>query len=167
MIILGVDPGLSGALAVVDDGGIREILDMPTVLIRRGKTDKAEVIHEPILKLALSYKLRAVFVEQVGGLPGQSASAAFNFGRAAAAPEYLMRGMHLRVERVPPQRWQKALNVPKGKDGSREMAARLWPKAAGLFSRKKDDGRAEAALIAEYGRRLLLREKLQIDDFFA
>jgi hypothetical protein len=91
-----------------------------------------------------------VVVEQVGGMTGQSASAAFNFGRAAGAPEYIAKALKIRVELVSPVTWKKALQVNPGKDGSRAMAQRLWPAMAHHFERKKDDGRAEAALIAHW-----------------
>lgn len=150
MRILGVDPGCYGALALVEDGRFVAVDDMPILKIRRGKTDKAEVDGHRIRDIIKLYEADVLVVEQVGGMTGQSASAAFNFGRAAGAVEYTGTALGLRVERVAPITWKKALRVNPGKDGSLFMAKRLWPGAAHLFARKKDDGRAEAALIAHW-----------------
>lgn len=152
MRILGVDPGCYGALALFVDGVLDQtnVYDMPIVKIRRGKTDKAEVAGHVLADIVRQSRADTLIVEQVGGMTGQSASAAFNFGRAAGAVEYTGTALGLRVERVAPITWKKALKVNPGKDGSRFMAARLWPASAHLFARKKDDGRAEAALIAHW-----------------
>lgn len=150
MRVLGVDPGCYGALGLVEDGQFVAVDDMPIVKIRRGKTDKAEVDGHRLAAVIKAHRADILIVEQVGGMTGQSASAAFNFGRAAGAVEYTGTALGLRVERVAPITWKKALKVNPGKDGSRFMAMRLWPAMAHLFARKKDDGRAEAALIAHW-----------------
>lgn len=148
--ILGVDPGCYGALACMEGGRILSVHDMPILKVRRGKSDKAEVDGHSLRDLVQAAQANILIVEQVGGMTGQSASAAFNFGRAAGAVEYTGTALGLRVERVAPITWKKALKINPGKDGSRFAAMRLWPAMAHLFSRKKDDGRAEAALIAHW-----------------
>lgn len=153
MLIIGVDPGAYGALAWLHAGRLVRIEDMPILKIRRGKTDKAEVDGYLLSRMLSDHKADILIVEQVGGISGQSASAAFNFGRAAGAVEYQAMAVGMRVERAPPQTWKKALRLNPGKDAARAMATRLWVDKADLFRRVKDDGRAEAALIAEYGRR--------------
>jgi crossover junction endodeoxyribonuclease RuvC len=150
MRILGVDPGAYGALALLVDGVFVAVHDMPIVRIRRGKTDKAEIEGFALARLVRELAPTIGVVELVGGMTGQSASAAFNFGRSAGAPEYILQALGVRTERVSPVRWKKALNVKPGKDDSRFTAMKLWPSSAGLFARKKDDGRAEAALIAHW-----------------
>lgn len=150
MRILGVDPGCYGALGSLDNGRWHSVIDMPILKVRRGKTDKAEVDGYALAEIMRQLAPDIVIVEQVGGMTGQSASAGFNFGRAAGAPEYVAKALAIRVEMVAPVTWKKALRVNPGKDGSRAMAARLWPHAAQHFARKKDDGRAEAALIAHW-----------------
>jgi crossover junction endodeoxyribonuclease RuvC len=151
--IVGVDPGASGALAVLDEGLLKTVSDMPVLKIRRGKTDKPEVDGYALSGLFRQWKPDIVVIEQVGGIPGQSAPAAFNFGRSAGAVEYTAKALSLRVEMVAPVTWKKALRCNEGKDGARALASRLWPAQAGLFARVKDDGRAESALVAEWGRR--------------
>ena len=152
MIVVGIDPGCYGALSGMAGDVLQRVHDMPILKVRRGKSDKAEVDGYALGRLLQDLQPDLVVVEQVGGMTGQSASAAFNFGRAAGAVEYAAKALGYRVELVAPQTWRKALRVNPGKDGSRAMAARLWPAQAGWFARVKDDGRAESALIARYGR---------------
>lgn len=149
MRIVGVDPGCYGALALIV-GAYVLVHDAPILKVRRGKSDKAEIDGYALANILRGARPDVVVVEQVGGITGQSASAAFNFGRAAGAPEYVAKALGYRVEMVAPITWKKALKVNPGKDGSRHMAMRLWPRDAALFARKKDDGRAEAALIAHW-----------------
>jgi crossover junction endodeoxyribonuclease RuvC len=153
MRILGIDPGAGGALALLVDG-VLTVCDMPSLSIRRGKTDKKEIDGYTLGRILSDLKPDVAYIELVGGIQGQSASSAFNFGRAAGAPEYVLQSMAVRVERVAPGRWKRALALNSGKDAARAAAMRFWPASAALFKRVKDDGRAEAALIAEYGRRI-------------
>jgi energy-converting hydrogenase Eha subunit A len=103
-------------------------------------------------------------IELVGGISGQSASAAFNFGRTCGMIAAVCEHLFPRVAYVPPATWRGKLGVHgyarrtgiEGKDASRAVATELWPADAAQFRRKKDDGPAEAALLAEYGRRFLL-----------
>ncbi len=161
MRILGVDPGGSGALAILRPRGAGEshdqlvVADMPTFSVQRGKTAKLEVDVSGLVELMRAWQPDVCYFEQVGGIPGQSASAAFNFGRAAGAAEAVVKASGARFQFVPPATWKRAMGLNKlGKDEARAMATRLWPANAGDFRRVKDDGRAEAALLAEYGRRL-------------
>lgn len=151
MRIVGVDPGCYGALALLEHcGTLIDVVDMPFLKIRRGKTDKAEVDGYELGRLLRRLDPQVVIVEQVGGVQGQAAGASFNFGRAAGAPEYAAKALDIRVEMVSPITWKKALRVNAGKDGSRAMAQKLWPSQAARFARKKDNDRAEAALIAHW-----------------
>lgn len=123
---------------------------MPVVSVRRGKTDKREVDGWSLASLLRKWNAEVGVIEQVGGMTGQSASAAFNFGRAAGAVEYTMTALGLRLVRVAPVTWKKRLGVKGGKDDSRLAAMRLWPALAERFKRVKDDGRAEAGLIGQW-----------------
>ena len=152
MRILGIDPGSSGALALLIDDRLHVVVDMPVLKVRRGKSDKDEVDGYGLAELLKDLAPDIAYVEQVGGLPGQSAPAAFNFGRSAGAVEYALKALGYRVEMIPPATWKKALRLKGGKDDSRAMAMRRWPSKADHFKRVKDDGRAEASLIAEFGR---------------
>jgi Holliday junction resolvasome RuvABC endonuclease subunit len=148
--VLGIDPGAAGALALVQGHTIR-IYDMPSLSVRRGRSDKDEIDGWALMALLRDLQPEVAYIEQVGGIEGQSASSAFNFGRAAGAPEYLLMGMGVRFARVSPIRWKKALRIKSGKDDARIEAMRRWPFMAAEFRKRRPDF-AEAALIAEYGR---------------
>jgi crossover junction endodeoxyribonuclease RuvC len=123
---------------------------MPVLSVRRGKSDKREVSGHELAALLRRWNAEVGVIEQVGGITGQSASAAFNFGRAAGAVEYTMTALGLRLVRVSPITWKKRLGIRGGKDDSRAAAMRLWPGMAERFKRVKDDGRAESALIGQW-----------------
>lgn len=150
MRILGIDPGAGGALALLTGHNV-QVFEMPALKVRRGKTDKAEVDGHFLWSLLSDLSADVCYLEQVGGVQGQAAGAAFNFGRAAAAPEYLCIAAGIRLIRVTPMRWKKALRLGQGKDEMRAAAMRLWPAQAQMFGKRRVDF-AEAALIAEYGR---------------
>jgi hypothetical protein len=154
--IVGVDPGALGALALIENTGLVSVHDMPALKVQRGKGEKTEVDGYSLAALLRELRADIAYVEQVGGMTGQSASAAFNFGRACGAVEYALKTLGVRVELVPPGTWKRALRVKPGKDDSRATAMRFWPGMAGEFKRVKDTDRAEAALIAEYGRQQLI-----------
>ena len=94
-------------------------------------------------------------LEQVGAMPGQGVSSMFAFGRAVGVVEGALGALAVPYSRVPPQEWQRGMRVRGGKDGARERAMALFPARADEFARKKDDGRADASLIAAYGERAL------------
>lgn len=161
-VILGVDPGLNGAFALVVGDRVH-VWDMPAVQVKRGGKNKKEI--SPVLLAATlrtidlvaesagaGDQLRA-YVEKVGAMPGQGVSSMFSFGRSLGLVEGALAALTIPVELVPPQTWRRAMAVREGKDGSRLRATELWPSQAGLFARAKDDGRAEAALIAAFGRK--------------
>ena len=155
MRILGVDPGGSGALALLEGSEIR-VADMPVFKVRRGKSDKPELDVHGLSAILDDWRPEACFFERVFGMTDQSAPAAFNFGRIAGAAEAIVKTAGARFEFVAPHVWKKALKI-RGKDDARAIATNLWPSAAGEFRRKMDQDRAEAALIAEYGRMQLIK----------
>ena len=154
--VLGVDPGAYGALALLERGALSCVHDMPIFTVQRGKTNKAEVDGYRLGTLLRDLDPDLVVVELVGGMTGQSPSAAFNFGRAAGAAEYCAKALRYSVTLVPAATWKRSFRLrggKEGKDDSRALACSLWPARAEWFARKKDDGRAEAALIAAWGAR--------------
>lgn len=160
MRICGVDPGGSGALALLTRGGLDlQVADMPVFRVARGKGTKVEIDVFGLSDLLQDWAPDACFFERVGGMEGDAPSAAFNFGRAAGAAESLMKLTGARFQFVTPPQWKKGMGlVRKAKDDSRALATSLWPRRAADFRLKKNDGRAEAALIAEFGRRKYLEE---------
>lgn len=152
-LVIGVDPGASGAVALFRPatGGLT-IHDMPTLHVERGGRAKREVSASHLAQILRGEEALSLiaYVEQVGARPGQGVSSMFQFGRSVGIVEGVLAGFAIPVERVTPQRWRRLLHVREGKDGSRLRAAELMPRHAALFARKADDGRAEAALLA-YG----------------
>jgi len=152
VIYIGIDPGLSGAIAFLDvEKGHLSVVDMPTFEVQRNGKVKREVSpHGVAAVLSLSQNVSAVVLERVGAMPGQGVTSVFSFGRSVGVIEGVLAAEHLAVSIVTPQAWQKAAGVRGGKDGARQRACELFPNYAGLFARKKDDGRADAACMAWY-----------------
>lgn len=146
-MIWGIDPGASGALCLFDGyEGVVECFDMPVVEINK----KRQVNAAAVVGI-LRQQEAPVWIERVGARPGQGVTSMFNFGRSYGTIIGIVAALEMPVNFVTPQEWQKKLKVQGGKDGSRARASELMPAYAGLFARKKDDGRADAALIAFYG----------------
>jgi crossover junction endodeoxyribonuclease RuvC len=155
--ILGVDPGLSGALFFIDphypSGG--EAVDIPTHVLTRGGKKKREIDVVQLTHVLALRRLTHAFVEQAGAMPGQGVSGVFAFGKCYGVILGVLASRSIPLSLVPPVRWKRALGVPKAKDGARARASQLLPEAAHQWRLKKHDGRAEAALIALYGARQL------------
>jgi len=156
VIILGIDPGLSGALAFYDTvEQTVEVVDMPVLeLVRNGKK-KREVSAQALANHLAGRKINSAFLERVNAMTGQGVTSVFSFGRSLGIVEGILAAYDIPTTLVTPQAWQKAVNQRAGKDGSRERAMQLFPAQANLFQRKKDDGRSDAALIAYYGAKTL------------
>lgn len=152
MKIIGIDPGLSGGIALYDNGDYWTN-DMPVFMIERNRRKKRD-IDIPNLVVLLKSADHA-FVEQVGAMPKQGVSSTFAFGKGYGIILGILGALEIPVTLVTPQRWKKALGVPKGKDAARMRASQLLPGCADQWPLKKHDGRAEAAMIAYYGRREL------------
>lgn len=153
MTILGVDPGLDGALAFLS-GGVLKIHDMPALTLGKKRTlDEVEIVR--IIDAA--GPIEAAFLEQVATRPGEGAVGAFSFGRGYGFLRGVLRANFIPITDVTPSKWKRAFGIPpgSGKDTSRHIAKCLFQRDAGLFARVKDDGRAEAGLIALYGARSL------------
>jgi crossover junction endodeoxyribonuclease RuvC len=150
---LGIDPGISGALAVLDENeDIVQIFDMPTLEVITGKSKKQRVNPHSIvseLKLFKDQRIEGL-IEQVNAMPNQGVTSMFSFGRSLGILEGVLAGLDIPYNLVTPTVWKKRMGVNSSKDGARELAMRTWSSKSELFKRKKDDGRAEAALLALY-----------------
>lgn len=152
--IIGVDPGASGAVAILEDTGqLVQVFDMPSVEIQVGSKAKRRVAPEMLASELRLYNVHGTVavVEQVSARPGQGVSSMFAFGQAYGLVLGVLAGLWIPTKTVTPSAWKKALKLNTGKDAARAKAAQLWPQMAGEFKRVKDDGRAEAALIANWG----------------
>jgi crossover junction endodeoxyribonuclease RuvC len=152
MIFCGVDPGLNGAIAFFEPhSGRLDVVDMPTVEVLRGGKAKREVSPQMLAGIMRSHiedRTAVVALERVNAMRGQGVTSVFSFGRSSGVVEGVVAALSLAITLVPPQTWQKALNVRNGKDGSRARAAELFPAMSASFARVKDDGRSDASLIA-------------------
>lgn len=149
MIILAIDPGASGALAFFNpEVGTLDIIDTPTVQIKRGAKLKTEISAQMLSAIIRPRQPDIAILELVGAMPGQGVSSMFQFGRGVGMYEGALAALQIPVTYITPQGWQKAVNARSGKDGNRQRAAEIYPAYAQLFARKKDDGRADAALMA-------------------
>lgn len=148
-LILAIDPGASGALAFFNvEAGTLDIIDTPTVQIKRGAKLKTEISPQMLAAIIRPRQPDIAILELVGAMPGQGVSSMFQFGRGVGMYEGALAALQIPVTYVTPQGWQKAVNARSGKDGNRQRAAEIYPAYAQLFARKKDDGRADAALMA-------------------
>ncbi|MGJ0507609.1 MAG: hypothetical protein ACR652_10850 [Methylocystis sp.] len=152
--ILGIDVGGRGAIAVLSPAGeLRELFDMP--VLADGPAGR-KAVNAPLLA-SLVWKSHAghAFVEFVGARPGEGAVGAFAFGRARGVIEGALGAAGIPATFLTPPTWKRAVGIAPGKvgakDAARSEAIRRWPDKADLFARVKDDGRAEAALIAVAG----------------
>ena len=157
-MIVAVDPGVSGAIALNDWAcGRLEVIPMPVqhryIAGRKLRTviDEGEVISTLAAFAAMG--ATHLFIEAVQGLPGQSAPAAFAFGQGYGALRVAGMAAGLILEAVPPAVWKAALKVPKDKRAARQRASEMIPTHRHLWSMAKDDGLAEAALLSIYGQR--------------
>ena len=158
-IILGVDPGLSGALAFLGVDGQLEVFDMPVHQLKRGGKNKREIDRYELARLVDAQgSIAHAFIEQVGAMPGQGVTSMFQFGRPTGIVEGIIAANLIPTDHVQPRVWRKAMGVRAGKDASRARASALMPRHAGLWTRIKDDGRAEAALIALFGQTQLAKD---------
>ena len=144
--VIGIDPGINGAIAKFNSTkATLNIWDMPILEVNKKKTISPYLVAN-ILKEAAA----PVFIEKVAAMPGQGVTSMFNFGKGFGGLLGAAAGLGLQTTHVTPQQWMKALQCQRGKDANRQRACELFPDYAGMFARRKDDGRADAALLAYY-----------------
>ena len=147
MTVIGIDPGLSGAIARPMPDGSVDVWDMPTITVR----DKRRIDGYALRDLLVAAgPVDMVVVEHVQGVQGSGATGAFTFGEGFGLLQGLLIGLDRPHMLVRPQAWTKALGVGSDKGAHRQMAQRLYPASASMFARVKDDGRADAALLAHW-----------------
>ena len=149
--ILGIDPGLSGALCLYDTVSRNmKVWDMPTLNITRN-SKKKRIIDLTALALIVDGNRNEIdhaIIELVGARPGESPVASFSFGFSAGCVQMVVAANFIPYTLVTPSVWKRAMKLTDDKDSSRQQASRLFPEHAGLWVRVNDDGRAEAALLA-------------------
>ena len=155
MLIIGIDPGISGSICFFQDGVIRDVVDMPTMV--DGKKNKKQVNGSQIFN-EISEKIKnmdkkniKVVIEHVTAMPGQGVTSMFNFGQSFGILKGICSAMQLPVYFVRPTKWKKYFNlINSEKDASRARAIEIFPYYSSNLSRKKDSNKADAILIASY-----------------
>ena len=155
MLIIGIDPGISGSICFFQDGKIVDVIEMPTMT--EGKKNKKQVngsqifneISEKIKKL--DKKEIKIVIEQVSAMPGQGVTSMFNFGQSFGILKGICSAMQLPMYFVRPTKWKKYFNlINSEKDASRTRAIEVFPYFSSQLSRKKDSNKADAILISSF-----------------
>ena len=155
MLIIGIDPGISGSICFFEDGKILDVLEMPTMT--DGKKKKKQVNGAQIYN-EISSKIRGiekqnlrVIIEQVSAMPGQGVTSMFNFGQSFGILKGICSAMQLPMYFVRPAKWKKYFGLIKSeKDASRTKAIEMFPYFSSQLSKKKDSNKADAILIASF-----------------
>ena len=155
MIIIGIDPGLSGAIAILEDNKVLGIFDMP--VMAEGKKNKRQLNSSQLVNIITDNtdktKEIAVIVEQVNAMPGQVVTSMFNFGQTFGAIKGVCAALKLPIFFVRPSKWKKHFElINSSKDSSRTKVIEMYPSVSEKLSRKKDVNKADAILIARYFR---------------
>ena len=155
MLIIGIDPGISGSICFLEDGIIKDVLEMPTMI--EGKKNKKQVNGSQIFN-EISFRIKTyekknikVVIEQVSAMPGQGVTSMFNFGQSFGILKGICSAMQLPIYFVRPAKWKKYFNlINSEKDASRTRAIEIFPYFSSNLSKKKDSNKADAILIASY-----------------
>ena len=164
MLIIGIDPGISGSVCFFEDGKILDVVEMPTMT--DGKKNKKQVNGSQIYN-EISQRIKhiekkdiKVIIEQVSAMPGQGVTSMFNFGQSFGILKGICSAMQLPMYFVRPTKWKKYFNlINSQKDASRTKAIEIFPYFSTNLSKKKDSNKADAILIANYYYETFKREE--------
>ena len=155
MLIIGIDPGIKGAICIFKDGKILDVFDMPIMPV--GKKNKSQVngsqIYNEIQKAIIGEDKKdiKVVIEQVSAMPGQGVTSMFNFGQSFGVVKGICAAMSLPMYFVRPAKWKKYFNLIKTeKQASRTKVIEIFPSISPRLSKKKDINKADAILIASF-----------------
>jgi len=155
MLIIGIDPGISGSICFLDNGKILDVIEMP--IMTDGKKNKKQVNGSQVynefnkrIKQFEKNQIRVV-IEHVSAMPGQGVTSMFNFGQSFGILKGICTAMQLPMYFVRPAKWKKYFNLLNSeKDASRTRAIEIFPYFSSQLSRKKDSNKADAILIASF-----------------
>ena len=155
MLIIGIDPGISGSICFLKDGKILDVVEMPTMI--DGKKNKKQVNGSQIYN-EISNRISQnenqdirVIIEQVSAMPGQGVTSMFNFGQSFGILKGICSAMQLPMYFVRPAKWKKYFGlINSEKDASRTRAIEIFPYFSSHLSKKKDSNKADAILIANF-----------------
>ena len=155
MLIIAIDPGISGSLCFFEDGKIIDLVEMPSMA--EGKKNKrqvngAQIYNEISLRIKNFQKNDIkVVIEQVSAMPGQGVTSMFNFGQSFGVLKGICSAMQLPMYFVRPAKWKKYFNlINSKKDASRTKAIEIFPYISAQLSKKKDSNKADAILLASF-----------------
>ena len=155
MLIIGIDPGISGSICFFEDGKIIDVVEMPTMI--EGKKNKrqvngAQIYNEISQRITKNEKQNVrVIIEQVSAMPGQGVTSMFNFGQSFGILKGICSAMQLPMYFVRPAKWKKYFGlINSEKDASRTKAIEIFPYFSSKLSKKKDSNKADAILIASF-----------------
>ena len=155
MLIIGIDPGISGSICFLDNGKILDVIEMP--IMTDGKKNKKQVngsqVYNEITKRIKQFEKNEirVVIEHVSAMPGQGVTSMFNFGQSFGILKGICTAMQLPMYFVRPAKWKKYFNLLNSeKDASRTRAIEIFPYFSSQLSRKKDSNKADAILIASF-----------------
>ena len=153
MKIIGIDPGLSGAIAVLENNNVLNIFDIP--VMSEGKKNKRQLNSALLVNLLRENIIKdeevAVVVEQVNAMPGQGVTSMFNFGQTFGAIKGICAALEFPIYFVRPSKWKKHFElINSSKDSSRTKAIEMYPKLSNQLAKKKDVNKSDAILIARY-----------------
>ncbi len=164
MLIIGIDPGISGSICFLDNGKILDVIEMPIMI--DGKKNKKQVngsqVYNEVTKRIKQFEKNQirVVIEHVSAMPGQGVTSMFNFGQSFGILKGICTAMQLPMYFVRPAKWKKYFNLLNSeKDASRTRAIEIFPYFSSQLSRKKDSNKADAILIASF-----YHETYKIDD---
>ena len=154
MLIIGIDPGISGSICFFKDGRILEVIEMP--VMTEGKKNKkqvngAQIYNEFLKRINKKEDEIRVVIEQVSAMPGQGVTSMFNFGQSFGILKGICSAMQLPMFFVRPTNWKKYFNlINSQKDASRTRAIEIFPYFSTQLSKKKDSNKGDAILIASF-----------------
>jgi len=155
MLIIGIDPGISGSICFLDNGKVLDVIEMP--IMTDGKKNKKQVngsqVYNEISKRIKQFEKNQirVVIEHVSAMPGQGVTSMFNFGQSFGILKGICTAMQLPMYFVRPAKWKKYFNLLNSeKDASRTRAIEIFPYFSSQLSRKKDSNKADAILIASF-----------------
>ena len=155
MLIIGIDPGISGAICFFLNGEVIDIIDMPSMA--DGKKNKRQINSQQVFNEIseriknFSKKEIIVVIEQVSAMPGQGVTSMFNFGQTFGALKGICAALELPIFLVRPSKWKKHFElINSSKDASRTKAIEMYPKLSNQLSKKKDVNKSDAILIARF-----------------
>ena len=155
MLIIGIDPGITGSICFFEDGKIIDVVEMPNMA--EGKKNKrqvngAQIYHEISKRIKnLEKKDIKAVIEQVAAMPGQGVTSMFNFGQSFGVLKGICAAMQIPMYFVRPAKWKKYFNlINSEKDASRTKAIEIFPHFSTQLSRKKDSNKADAILISSF-----------------